>query len=151
MPFAPSIAILTLVQASLIALPARTTLPIASRLANRWWALVLPGSIVVVIAGIAIEPGLAECLTYLALLAVPLLATLAASGWRDMTRLARGDVAVGAGIAATNGPEIAARIRDLIVVLESWSIALSAPDGPDESALADRLRVARERLMATDR
>ena len=77
MPFAPSIAILTLVQASLIALPARTTLPIASRLANRWWALVLPGSIVVVIAGIALEPGLADGLTYLALVAVPLLAALA--------------------------------------------------------------------------
>ena len=76
-PFAPSIAILTLVQASLIALPARATLPIASRLANRWWALVLPGSIVVVIAGIALEPGLADGLTYLALVAVPLLAALA--------------------------------------------------------------------------
>jgi hypothetical protein len=75
--FAPSIAILTLVQASLIALPARTTLPIAVRLANRWWALVLPGSIVVVVAGIALEPGLADGLTYLALVAVPLLAALA--------------------------------------------------------------------------
>jgi prephenate dehydrogenase len=80
----------------------------------------------------------------------PILAALAATGWRDMTRLARGDVPMGAGIAATNGPEIAARIRDLIAVLESWSIALSAPD-PDEAALADRLRVARERLLATDR
>jgi prephenate dehydrogenase len=80
----------------------------------------------------------------------PTLATLAATGWRDMTRLARGDVAMGAGIGATNGPEIAARIRDLMAVLEGWSAALSAPDGPDEAAIADRLRVARERLIATD-
>jgi prephenate dehydrogenase len=80
----------------------------------------------------------------------PNLATLAASGWRDMTRLARGDVAMGAGIAATNGPEIAARIRDLIAVLESWSSALAGTGGSDEAAIADRLRVARERLSGTD-
>jgi prephenate dehydrogenase len=81
----------------------------------------------------------------------PMLATLAATGWRDMTRLARGDVAMGAGIVATNGPEIAARLRDLIAVLEHWSSALATPDGPDEAAIAERLRVARERLIATDR
>jgi hypothetical protein len=77
LPFAPSIAILSLVQASIIALPARTTLPIAERLANRWWGLVLPGSIVVVIGGIALDPALADFLTYLALVAVPALAALA--------------------------------------------------------------------------
>jgi hypothetical protein len=77
MPFAPSIAILSLVQATLIALPARRNLPEPIRLASRWWALVLPGSIVVVVTGIAIFPGLAEALTYLALVAVPILAALA--------------------------------------------------------------------------
>ncbi len=81
----------------------------------------------------------------------PTVATLAATGWRDMTRLARGDVPMGAGIVATNGPEIAARIRDLIAVLEGWSSAISAANGPDEAAVADRLRVARERLAAADR
>jgi hypothetical protein len=78
-PFAPSIAILGLVQASLIALPAKRSLPVGLRFTSRWWALVLPGSVVVVVAGIAIEPGLADGLTYLALVAVPILAGLALS------------------------------------------------------------------------
>jgi hypothetical protein len=78
--FAPSIAILSLVQASLIALPAHRGLPAGLRLASRWWALVLPGSVLVVIAGIAIFPELADGLTYLALVAVPPLAGLAL-GW----------------------------------------------------------------------
>jgi hypothetical protein len=76
-PFAPSIAVLSLVQASLIALPMPTTLPVARRLATRWWGLVLPGSVLLVIAGIAIDPGLADALTYLALVAVPLMAAFA--------------------------------------------------------------------------
>jgi hypothetical protein len=77
LPFAPSIAILSLVQAGLVALPSRTALPVAHRLASRWWALVLPGSVLVVIAGIAIDSGLADALTYLALVAVPILAAFA--------------------------------------------------------------------------
>jgi hypothetical protein len=77
-PFAPSIAVLSLVQASLIAIPAKA-LPLPGRLAGQGWALALPGSVIVVIAGIAIDPGLAEVLTYLALVAVPLLAALALS------------------------------------------------------------------------
>jgi hypothetical protein len=75
--FAPSIAILSLVQASLIALPARRSLPSTLRLSSRWWGLVLPGSVVVVVIGISILPGLAGGLTYLALVAVPILASLA--------------------------------------------------------------------------
>jgi hypothetical protein len=77
MSFAPSIAILSLVQASLIAVPGRTELPLLGRLAGQWWALALPGSIIVVIAGIALDPGLADLLTYLALVAVPVLAGIA--------------------------------------------------------------------------
>jgi hypothetical protein len=76
-PFAPSIAVLSLVQVSLIALPGRTNFPALRRLTSSWWALVLPGSVVVVIAGIALDPGLAGALTYLALVAVPPLAALA--------------------------------------------------------------------------
>ena len=79
MPFAPSIAVLSLVQASLIALPAKTALTAPARLGGRWWALILPGSVVVVIAGIAIYPPLASALTYLALVAVPILAAFALS------------------------------------------------------------------------
>lgn len=77
LPFAPSIAVLSLVQAGLIALPANQALPVPIRLGSRWWALILPGSVLVVIAGIALEPGLADALTYLALVAVPILAALA--------------------------------------------------------------------------
>lgn len=73
-------------------------------------------------------------------------ATLAASGWRDMTRLARGDVAMGAGILATNGPATAARVRDLIAVLEAWAAALERDGGPDAGDMAARLHAARRRL-----
>ena len=75
-------------------------------------------------------------------------AALAATGWRDMTRLARGDVAMGTGIVATNADPVAARIRDLIEVLEGWITDLERDGGPDEDALAGRLRSARERLEA---
>jgi prephenate dehydrogenase len=71
---------------------------------------------------------------------------LTAGGWRDMTRLARGDIAMGTGIIVTNGPALAARIRDLRAVLDGWLAELERPGGPDAVAVADRLRAARERL-----
>jgi hypothetical protein len=77
MSFPLSIGLLGLVQAALVAAPGRPALPILDRLRGRWWALVLPGSIVVVIAAIAADPGSAGALTYLALGAIPLLAALA--------------------------------------------------------------------------
>ena len=58
-------------------------------------------------------------------------ASLAASGWADTTRLARGDVTMGAGIVVTNAPAIAARVRDLIAALEGWLVELERPGGPD--------------------
>lgn len=73
-------------------------------------------------------------------------AELAASGWRDITRLARGEPEMGAGIVATNAPAVAARVRDLMAALEGWLAELERPGGPDEGAVADRLRAARERL-----
>lgn len=78
----------------------------------------------------------------------PAASALAATGWRDMTRLARGDVDMGAGIVTTNAPPIAARIRDLIEVLESWLADLERDGEPDGTAVAARLRAARERLEA---
>jgi hypothetical protein len=78
-PFAPSIAVLSLIQAALIAVPAQATPHVLGRLSGQWWALVLPGSVVLVIAGIALDPGLARILTYLALVAVPFLAAFALS------------------------------------------------------------------------
>jgi prephenate dehydrogenase len=74
---------------------------------------------------------------------------LAASGWRDMTRLARGDPAMDAGIAATNAPALAGRLRDVRRVLERWQTELEAPGGPDAAAIEDRLRAARARLESS--
>ncbi len=76
---------------------------------------------------------------------------LAATGWRDTTRLARGDIAMGAGIITTNAPAIAARIRELITALDGWLAELERPGGPDPTEIAERLRAARERLEAMPR
>jgi prephenate dehydrogenase len=76
----------------------------------------------------------------------PMARSLAASGWRDMTRLARGDVAMGAGIAATNAPAIATHLRQFRDVLDGWLADLERSGGPDETALARRLAAAREQL-----
>jgi hypothetical protein len=53
---------------------------------------------------------------------------------------------MGAGIVSTNATAIAARVRELIDALEAWSAELERPGGPDEAAVAARLRAARERL-----
>jgi prephenate dehydrogenase len=74
---------------------------------------------------------------------------LAAGGWRDMTRLARGDPGMGAGIAATNAPALAGRLRDLRAVLDRWQAELDAPGGPDAAGIEARLRAARARLEST--
>jgi hypothetical protein len=77
LPFWLSIGALSLVQASLVAAP-RPPLPtLLERLQSRWWALVLPLSIVVVISAIALDSASARFLTYLALFAVPPLAAVA--------------------------------------------------------------------------
>jgi prephenate dehydrogenase len=75
----------------------------------------------------------------------PLASTLAASGWRDMTRLARGDPAMGGGIAVTNAAEIVAGLRRVQTVLEAWIATLDAPD-PELEAIVHRLAEARRRL-----
>lgn len=80
LPFWLSIGALSLVQAALVAAP-RPPLPtLLERLQSRWWALVLPLSIVVVISAIALDSASARFLTYLALVAVPPLAG-AALAW----------------------------------------------------------------------
>jgi hypothetical protein len=63
-----------------------------------------------------------------------------------MTRLARGDVEMGAGIAATSPGPIAAGIRELVAVLDAWLAELERPGGPDEAAIRGRLAAARRRL-----
>ncbi len=76
----------------------------------------------------------------------PIARSLAAGGWQGMTRLARGDVEMGAGILATNAPAIAARLRDLRAVLDGWLTELDSDNGPDFGAVSARLAAARERL-----
>jgi prephenate dehydrogenase len=73
-------------------------------------------------------------------------AQLAAGGWEGMTRLARGDVDMGTGIATTNAPAIARRLRDLRAVIDEWLADLERPDGPDRAGVRDRLTAARSML-----
>ncbi len=84
LPVSPASYALDVAQAACVLLPA-AGLPAwlaRTRLAalSRWWALVLPGSIVVCVGGIALLPGAADGFTYLALVAVPPLA-VAACAW----------------------------------------------------------------------
>lgn len=75
--FVVSIAFLSVVQAAIVALPGDPPrLPVA-RLNSRWWALVPPASIVVVIGLIALYASSADALSVLALVAVPPLAAVA--------------------------------------------------------------------------
>jgi hypothetical protein len=66
-----------------------------------------------------------------------------------MTRLARGDVEMGAGILATNGPPVAARLRDLRDVLDGWLAQLETTPA-DPSPLRERLASARRQLGVDD-
>lgn len=72
---------------------------------------------------------------------------LAASGWRDATRLARGDPAMGAGILATNAPAVAARLRLLGSRIDAWIAELEAPGGPKVARLAALLAEDRTRAF----
>jgi prephenate dehydrogenase len=77
----------------------------------------------------------------------PLARELAATGWADMTRLAKGDPEMGAGILATNTAAIADRLRDLRRALDAWIEALDGGAGaPDAPAIRDRLAAARASL-----
>jgi len=78
LPFWLSIGFLSAVQGVLVGLPRPTVpIPLLSRLQGRWWALVLPLSIVVAIGAIALDSASADFLTWLALIAVPPLAAIA--------------------------------------------------------------------------
>jgi hypothetical protein len=77
LPFWLSIGVLSLVQASLVAAPKPPLPTLLKRLQSRWWALVLPLSIVLVVSGVALDSASARFLTYLALVAVPPLAAVA--------------------------------------------------------------------------
>jgi prephenate dehydrogenase len=76
----------------------------------------------------------------------PLARRLAATGWADMTRLARGDPGMGAGILATNAGPVAERLRALRQVLDTWIELLDREPGGESGALEGRFRLARESL-----
>ncbi len=81
LPFWLSIAVLSLVQGALVALPRPPTLSFLARLRGRRWALIPPASVIgFVFVARAAESASAQALTYLALVAVPLLGVLAL-GW----------------------------------------------------------------------
>jgi prephenate dehydrogenase len=75
----------------------------------------------------------------------PLARSLAATGWSDMTRLAKGDAEMGAGILATNGFAVAARLRALRDALDGWIDRLER--GPAAADLRGRLESARHSLL----
>ncbi len=80
-PFWISIALLSLVQGALVALPGVLPWGPPGRLRSRRWAIVPPLSVIAFVFGArAAEHASAQGLTYLALCAVPLLAALAL-GW----------------------------------------------------------------------
>jgi hypothetical protein len=57
---------------------------------------------------------------------------------------------MGTGIAVTNAAPLAARLRDLRLVLDDWIGSLEAANGPDEAAVRDRLSSARAVLEDAD-
>jgi prephenate dehydrogenase len=77
-------------------------------------------------------------------------AALAATGWTGMTRLARGEPEMGAGIAATNAAAIAERLREVRAAIDGWLAELEREGGPDAAALAARFAAARSRLVGRD-
>ena len=78
----------------------------------------------------------------------PAAARLAAGGWASMTRLARGDAAMGAGIVATNARAISGRLVVLRAVLDDWIATLERDADP--AALEARLRAIAATLGGPD-
>jgi prephenate dehydrogenase len=71
--------------------------------------------------------------------------TLAATGWSDMTRLAKGDPAMGAGILATNSPAVIASLRATRDALDAWIDRLEGD--PADRGVMERLLGARRALL----
>jgi hypothetical protein len=134
LPFWLSIGSLSLVQAALVAVPKPPLATLLGQLQSRWWALVLPLSIVVVISAIALDSASARFLTYLALVAVPPLAA-AALAW--LVRGARLELALlvlplfavaWAAKGALGGQSAALALSALACVTLGWLIACVVPD-----------------------
>lgn len=133
LPFWLSIGALSLVQAALVAAPKAPATHLLDRLRSRWWALVLPLSIVVVISAIAVDSASARFLTYLALVAVPPLAAVALA-W--LIRGARLELALAviplfalawAARGALGGEAAALALSALACVSLGWLVACIVP------------------------
>ncbi len=133
LPFWLSIGVLSLVQALLVATPKPPAPVLLERLQSRWWALVLPLSIVVVISAIALDSASARFLTYLALVAVPPLAA-AALAW--LIRDARWEPALlvpllfavaWAAKGSLSGQTAALALSALACVTLGWLVACVVP------------------------
>ena len=75
----------------------------------------------------------------------PTARSLAASGWRDMSRLAKGDPEMGAGILATNAEAVRAGLEALRRTLDGWLEELGSA-APDPEPIRVRLERARAAL-----
>ena len=133
LPFWLSIGVLSLVQALLVTLPKPPSLALLEGLQSRWWALVLPLSIVVVISAIALDSASARFLTYLALVAVPPLAA-AALAW--LVRGARLELALlvlplfavaWAAKGSLSGQSAALALSALACLTLGWVVACAVP------------------------
>jgi hypothetical protein len=133
LPFWLSIGALSLIQAALVAAPKPAASAVLERLRSRWWTLVLPLSIVVVISAVAIDSASARFLTYLALVAVPPLAA-AALAW--LVRGARWELALlvpplfavaWAATGSLSGQSAALILSALACVALGWLVACVVP------------------------
>lgn len=133
LPFWLSIGVLSLVQASLVAAPKPPLPTLLERLQSRWWALVLPLSIVVVVSSVALDSASARFLTYLALIAVP---PLAAAALACLLRGARWQLALlvfplfglaWAAKGSLSGQTAALALSALSCVTLGWLIACVVP------------------------
>ena len=79
---------------------------------------------------------------------------LAAGGWRDATRVARGDPDLGAGIVALNRDEVLAWLDRFAATLASWRAEVAGlppePVAADAGALRDRFERTRAALVERD-
>ena len=73
---------------------------------------------------------------------------LAAGGWQSMTRLAKGDPGMAAGIAVTNRDALVAQLLAYRDRLDEWLALLDVPGEPDAGELERRFAGARARASA---
>jgi hypothetical protein len=153
--------VLIAAQAALVALPAAGIPAALARFGGRGWSLVLPLSVAVVVAVIALEPAFADGLTWLALIAIPPLAA-AALGWaahgaRPALALLAAPLLVAAiaGAGGLAGDACAAALTALSCITLGRLIAGVAPGvalklGIVAMALIDAILVFSEQLQPSN-